>query len=139
MEVNLSPSLGTDSSIDQHVKGNLIADTFNLICLKNFNRKKENAKKVRQRLRVRPGRDSFNTEIRRGEFFSAGINRIQEVYKETYEEYTRRGNFVRIFPSKGSDIYNKFFITQRALNKELYCLLFEENATVDISGAPPSS
>jgi hypothetical protein len=33
MEVNLSPSLATDSPLDFRIKSNLVADTFNLIGL----------------------------------------------------------------------------------------------------------
>ena len=53
LEVNLSPSLATDAPIDLHVKSNLISDTFNLIGLRVFNRKKECMNKVRTRIRAR--------------------------------------------------------------------------------------
>ena len=34
IEINLSPSLATDSALDLEIKSNLIADTFNLIGIK---------------------------------------------------------------------------------------------------------
>mmetsp|Transcript_30363 Transcript_30363/g.5491 ORF Transcript_30363/g.5491 Transcript_30363/m.5491 type:complete len:81 (+) Transcript_30363:180-422(+) len=34
LEVNLSPSLSADSSLDFHIKTNLISDTFNLVGIK---------------------------------------------------------------------------------------------------------
>lgn len=126
MEVNLSPSMGTESSLDKHIKSNLILDTLNIISMKNFNRRKENIKKVRNRLRVRPGRETFGSPdfTRRGEFYNAGSNRNYDIFKETFEEYSRRGNYIRIYPAYGTDIYNKYFTSQRALNKDLYDMLF---------------
>ena len=35
LEVNLSPSLSTDTPLDFRVKGNLLADLFNLVALQN--------------------------------------------------------------------------------------------------------
>lgn len=46
VEVNLSPSLATDSPLDLTIKSNLIADTFNMIGVKRFDRKKESMKKM---------------------------------------------------------------------------------------------
>jgi len=51
--VNLSPSLAADSPLDLFLKGNLIADTFNLIGLRIFDRKKESLNRVKTRLRAR--------------------------------------------------------------------------------------
>lgn len=41
MEVNLSPSLATESPLDLKIKSNLFLDTMNLICLKKHDRRKE--------------------------------------------------------------------------------------------------
>ena len=49
MEVNLSPSLATESPLDITIKANLIADTFNLIGVKKFDRRKESLNKIKQR------------------------------------------------------------------------------------------
>lgn len=51
MEINLSPSLACDSPLDLEIKSNLIADTFNLIGLKQFDRKKETENKVKNRMK----------------------------------------------------------------------------------------
>jgi tubulin polyglutamylase TTLL5 len=51
IEVNLSPSLAVDAPIDMNIKGNLIADTFNLIRIMSFDRKKETLNRVRRGLR----------------------------------------------------------------------------------------
>ena len=42
MEVNLSPSLGCDSPLDFRIKSKLVADTFTLIGVQAFDRKKDN-------------------------------------------------------------------------------------------------
>lgn len=39
-------------------------------------------------------------------------------------EYSRRGNFVRIYPSKNSNIYDQYFNGTRPLNKLLYKVLY---------------
>lgn len=49
IEVNLSPSLAAESPLDLTIKANLIADTFNLIGVKRFDRRKENLNKIKNR------------------------------------------------------------------------------------------
>ena len=46
VEVNLSPSLATESPLDLTIKSNLLADTFNMIGVKRFDRKRESMKKI---------------------------------------------------------------------------------------------
>ena len=46
VEVNLSPAMGTDSPLDTSIKTNLISDTFNLIGVTKFDRKKETIVKM---------------------------------------------------------------------------------------------
>ena len=50
----------------------------------------------------------------------------KEILKETLEEYTRSDDFIRIYPSKGCDIYNKYFISKRNSNVFIYKALFTE-------------
>lgn len=52
--------------------------------------------------------------------------KYKDMLKETLEEYTRSSEFVRIFPWKGCDIYNKYFESKRASNVFLYKALFTE-------------
>jgi len=49
VEVNLSPSLACESPMDLTIKTNLIADTFNMIGVKRFDRRKESQKKIKKR------------------------------------------------------------------------------------------
>lgn len=51
MEVNLSPSLATESPLDLKIKSNLFIDTMNLMCLKRFDRRKENINKIKNRVK----------------------------------------------------------------------------------------
>lgn len=51
MEVNLSPSLTCDSPLDHVIKSNLIADTFSLIGIKKFERKRDALHKMKNRLK----------------------------------------------------------------------------------------
>lgn len=51
MEVNLSPSLATDSPLDVKIKSNLLIDTFNLVGIKKFDRRRDNLTKVKNRVK----------------------------------------------------------------------------------------
>jgi len=44
MEVNLSPSLATESPLDLKIKSNLFLDSMNLICIKKHDKQKNNLK-----------------------------------------------------------------------------------------------
>jgi len=47
MEVNLSPSLACDSPIDLKIKHQCFLDTLNLICLRKYDRKRDNLNKMK--------------------------------------------------------------------------------------------
>jgi len=51
MEVNLSPSLATDSPLDLKIKAGLIVDTFNLIGIKKFDRRRDSITKMKSRVK----------------------------------------------------------------------------------------
>jgi tubulin polyglutamylase TTLL5 len=51
MEVNLSPSLATESPLDLKIKSNLFVDTMNLVCVHKYDRKKENLNKIKNRVK----------------------------------------------------------------------------------------
>ena len=52
IEINLSPSLACDSNLDMQIKSKLLADTFNLVGVKQFDRKAESANKAKNRMRT---------------------------------------------------------------------------------------
>lgn len=47
-----------------------------------------------------------------------------QVIKDTIEEDLWKGSYLRIYPSKTSDIYDDIFHTQKSLNKLVYKYLF---------------
>ena len=123
LEVNLSPSLAIDSPLDVYIKSNLLLDTFNLIGLRKYDKKKENLNRIRPK--------SKNTLNRPCRSQSPGskkeINsKFREVLRETLEEESRCGHFIRIYPSKGSNCYDEFFSSPRPLNTNLYKALYIE-------------
>lgn len=125
LEVNLSPSLATESPLDLHLKGQLVADTLNLIGVRLFDRKKENMKKVGRRVQARHQRLFQKTahtltqfSRREKEVTSRGL--IRTIVLDALEEYDRRGRYLRIYPSQGTDYYDQYFPIVRASNKALY-------------------
>jgi tubulin polyglutamylase TTLL5 len=52
LEVNLSPSLACESPLDTTIKANLIADTFTLIGVRKFDRRKESINKLKNRAKL---------------------------------------------------------------------------------------
>jgi hypothetical protein len=51
LEVNLSPSLATDSPLDLTIKSTLLTDVFNLSGIRRFDRKKESLNKIKHRMK----------------------------------------------------------------------------------------
>jgi hypothetical protein len=51
MEVNLSPSLATDSPLDLKIKTGLMLDIFNLVGIKKFDRRRDNLTKMKNRVK----------------------------------------------------------------------------------------
>lgn len=136
LEVNLSPSLATDSPLDLHIKGNLVADTLNLIGLRYYDRKKECMSKLKARIRARKSqvkqtepkiKHALRAETAQPQKKDAvALNKHKLAIADTIEEALRIGNFVRVFPSPGCEIYDKFFTTPRASNKALFTYLYSE-------------
>ena len=50
--------------------------------------------------------------------------KFRDIISETVSEFTRKGNFVRIFPARNSKLYDKYFGGQKPLNKIIYKVLF---------------
>jgi len=51
MEVNLSPSLATESPLDLKIKSQLFIDTMNLALVKKFDRRRDNITKMKNRFK----------------------------------------------------------------------------------------
>jgi hypothetical protein len=52
------------------------------------------------------------------------VARNNDIVSEANGELMRSGNFLRIYPSKGSWFYDKFFRTPRKANRALYTALY---------------
>ena len=69
---------------------------------------------------------------------AAGL-RFKEYIREAVAEYQRRGNFIRIYQAKNSDIYDQYFMSPRPYNKVLYKVLFTDEilrSTITSSSRP---
>lgn len=103
LEVNLSPSLNTESDLDLYIKQHLLVDTFNLLSLK-------------------PEPEDPPTRV-------AGIRAQrdpqleQKILRDTLQEFTRRGSFYRIFPAQGTYVYHDYMTGK--WNKRIHNLLFK--------------
>lgn len=149
LEANLSPSLATDSPLDLAIKSNLITDLFNLIGLRKMDRRRDlNKAKGRVKGYSKPKNRGLSSSKGNGsriegkkseaaEFFEqnrvwceqklaniSGKNRA--IIKDMLVEEQRKGNFIRIYPTKNSDIYDQWFINPRATNKMIYKYLFTD-------------
>ena len=143
MEVNLSPSLGIDSPLDLAVKGNLIADVFNLIGVRAYDRKKEGLNRARARVlsssssrhksssqppshpRQHPSPASF-----------ASSPRFKFLLRDTLEEASRRGKFQRIFPAPGCSYYFRLLPPARVSNICIYEALFSDLSSSQVPRKP---
>lgn len=62
LEVNLSPSLACESPLDTTIKANLIADTFTMVGVKKFDRRKESLNKLKNRAKLQSAKvNGFTT------------------------------------------------------------------------------
>lgn len=114
LEINRSPSFGTDEQIDFDIKSALIEDTLRLLNIKMSDKKKNlNAQKLEAQKRLfRPTKRVFeNTDMTEYDRKRLSIERRKEELKEllamvkkagSREEYENRnrGRFIRIFPSE---------------------------------------
>ncbi|KYQ57087.1 Tubulin polyglutamylase ttll6 [Trachymyrmex zeteki] len=100
LEVNHSPSFHTDAQIDREVKEGLLMDTFDILNLQQYDKKKiieEDRKRIKERLlQGLNGKDSVNKS-------------------KQYWEDDHMGNFRRIYPCFDEDKYQSFF-AQNALS-----------------------
>jgi hypothetical protein len=51
IEVNITPSMATDAPLDAAIKSTVAVDTFNLVGIKRFDRKKESINKIKHRMK----------------------------------------------------------------------------------------
>ena len=116
MEVNLSPNLHFDAAIDLKIKGEMIAEIFDLIRIVPYdirNEIYENNTKF----------GSIAKYLNYKEFKDIKItNEIKQEIWDTEEELARVKQFKRIFPSINYPLYQKFFDKERCINYILYII-----------------
>ena len=116
MEVNLSPNLHFDAAIDLKIKGEMIAEMFDLIRIVPYdirNEIYENNTKF----------GSIAKYLNYKEFKDIKItNEIKQEIWDTEEELARVKQFKRIFPSIKYPLYQKFFDRERCINYMLYII-----------------
>lgn len=126
LEVNLSPSLSTDSPLDYHIKSNLLIDSFNLMGIGPLERKKEVMSYVRNRLQFKNTRSDASPMRKKVNYMQSP--KFQEHLRDTLEQYERRGHFLRLYPAKGTDYYDMYFQPAKIVNKALYKALFSDSS-----------
>ena len=52
--------------------------------------------------------------------------KFKDILKQALQENSRRGNFIRIYPARGTDIYDPYFKSVRPYNVFLYKCLFSD-------------
>jgi hypothetical protein len=62
--------------------------------------------------------------------------RNKEYIREVLSEYQKRGNFIRIYPAKGSEIYDCYFNGPRPFNKLVYKVLYTDEVMRCIQSKP---
>ncbi|XP_014484369.1 PREDICTED: tubulin polyglutamylase TTLL13-like [Dinoponera quadriceps] len=114
LEVNHSPSFHTDAQLDKDVKEGLLMDTFDILNLQQYDKKKiieEDRKRIRERLlQGINGQTNDTTAPTKAE-----KNENDYIQRQFKWEDEHTGNFRRIFPCPGEDKYRHFF-TQNALS-----------------------
>jgi tubulin polyglutamylase TTLL5 len=124
LEVNLSPSLSTDSPLDYHIKSNLLIDSFNLMGIEPLDKKKDAMAYTKNRISFRSGKNDPSPSRKKFNYIQSP--KFQEHLRDTLEQYERRGHFIRIYPAKGTDYYDNFFQPPKMVNKAMYKVLFND-------------
>lgn len=105
LEVNLSPSMNTETSIDLKIKSVLISDLLNLVGIRKIENKKRRNSQV-----SRPAWGNTTGGLSKKEI---------QVIKETESELKRIGGFECCFPCADSIGYKQFFDVERGFNNLL--------------------
>ncbi|NXO80773.1 TTLL4 polyglutamylase, partial [Sitta europaea] len=139
LEVNISPSLHSSSPLDVSIKGQMIRDLLNLagFVLPSMasrtqtksdstcslgNALKEKTKAVSEHLRAEKMKKAYYLmqKIPDQDFYSSVLDILTpddvRILVETEDEYSRRGQFERVFPSHISMRYLRFFEQPRYSN-----------------------
>ena len=121
MEVNLSPSLATDSPLDVKIKSNLLVDTFNLVGIRKFDRRRDNLTKMKNRVKNIMRAKSYQS--RQNNPSSAAASK--QVLFAGEEKSKRMNN--GLIPGKAEDFgaESEFFLKNRSLIDKVSVLNFK--------------
>ena len=132
MEVNLSPSLHCDSPLDIKIKGELIAEIFDLARITPLYLREKESEPIKynlsQSLENKILKEASHIDIVKDFKFT---KEIKEILWDTDEEYKRLKTFKRIFPSETSLNYRKFFIQENPINLILSLKTLEESSDIN--------
>jgi len=116
MEVNLSPNLHFDAPIDLKIKGEMIAEIFDIIRVVPYDIRNE---VYESNLKF----SSISKYLNYPELKDIKItNELKQQIWDTEEEYLRMKQFKRIFPTINYPKYQKFFDQERVINYILYII-----------------
>ena len=122
IEVNLSPNLHYDAPIDLKIKGEMIAEIFDIIRIVPYDLRTDN---------FGEGFYIGNCIKNIKELKKIKINReTREMIWDTNEEYKRIKMFKRIFPTNRYFEYRKLFDKEREINLILGMIEFEKSKTL---------
>jgi len=141
LEVNLSPSLACDSPLDLKIKSHLISDMFNLIGFaahdpmvrklptRRFVDYPQKNRYQRQRSATAGGIVTSNSRplssTTRKKTDDGLTGEELRILRHSREEFSRRGGFVRVFPSPDSwELYGSFLEHRTTHNHMLHSKLF---------------
>lgn len=119
MEVNMSPSMNSDSPLDLKIKGNMIADLLTMVGVTPLAERYLDGNHLRHDIKNYKKSDSKIIEMGPVERF---------VLKEVQAENSRRGAWKRVFPTS-SYRYKQFFEVDRYYNR-----LLRENNQQELTG-----
>ena len=116
MECNLSPNLHFDAPIDLKIKGEMIAEIFDLIRIVPYD--------IRNEIYENNGKfSSIYKYLNCPEFKDIKMtNELKQQIWDTEEENSRLKQFKRIFPTINYPNYQKFFDQERIINYILYII-----------------
>jgi hypothetical protein len=139
LEVNMCPSLGTDSPLDLKVKAKVLADLLTMVGVRRTpmtDKKRQQSKRygqLRQRAAAMSstwaGRSGASAGHRHGHY-GARLdlsNEEKAMLRETREEFSRRGGFSLVFPSASCASYDAYFEQRRPFNELLKAQLFRKS------------
>ena len=63
-------------------------------------------------------------------------SRFREIVRDTLQEHIRKNDYIRIYPAKNSDIYEKYFVTPRPSNRFLHRYLYSDEVIPYPPGYP---